>query len=157
MKKIEPLDKGVDFLREFKKFAMRGNVIDLAIGVIIGGAFGRIVTSLVNDIVMPTVGLLLGRVDFKALYFSLDGKAYESLDAARRAAAPILAYGSFIQAVVDFLIIALAIFFVIRQINKLTARPAAAPSGPTNKECPQCLSSIPIKAVRCAHCTQPVP
>jgi large conductance mechanosensitive channel len=139
-------------LKEFKAFALRGNVIDLAIGVIIGGAFGKIVTSFVNDIIMPPFGLLLGKVNFSNLYLAIDGKEYASLAAAQEAGAPTLNYGVFINTIIDFLIIAFVIFLVIRQINKLT-KPAPAPVEPTTKECPYCFSTIPIKATRCPSCT----
>ena len=138
--------------KEFKAFAMRGNVIDLAVGVIIGAAFGKIVTSFVNDILMPPIGLILGKVDFKQLYYALDGKVYETMEAAEKVKAPLLKYGMFIQTVIDFVIVAFVIFFMIRQINRLS-RPQGAPATPVTKECPQCLSVIPLKAVRCAHCT----
>ncbi len=125
-------------LEEFKKFAMRGNVMDLAIGVIIGGAFGKIVASLVGDVLMPLIGLLLGGIDFSGLAFTI-GKA-------------VVKYGAFLQSVVDFLIIAFVIFLMVKGINKLTEKPAA-PTAPTTKECPYCLSTIPIKATRCPNCT----
>src|SRR3546814_16321561 len=115
------------FIKEFKEFALKGNVIDLAVAVVIGGAFGKIVTSLVNDIVMPPIGLLLGGTDFTALFIPLDGAEYESLAAAQEAAAPILAYGSFLQTVIEFLIIAFAIFMVIKGINRLKKKEEAAP------------------------------
>lgn len=142
-------------LKEFKAFAMRGNVIDLAVGVIIGGAFGKIVTSFVNDIVMPPIGLLLGDVTFAELFVALDGKTYESLAMAKEVGAPTLNYGAFINTVIDFLIVALVIFLIIKQINRLTAKPAPAPAPaePTTKECPHCFTTIPIKAIRCPHCT----
>jgi large conductance mechanosensitive channel len=139
-------------LKEFKKFAMRGNVIDLAIGVIIGGAFGKIVTSFVNDILMPPVGLLLGKVDFSNLYINLSGGKYDSLAAAQEAGAATLNYGLFLNTVIDFVIIAFVIFLLVRQINKLE-KPAETPKEPTTKECPYCCSSIPIKATRCPACT----
>lgn len=135
---------------DFKKFAMRGNVMDMAIGVIIGGAFGKIVTSVVNDIVMPPVGMLLGNVDFSNLFISLNGKEYATLDAAKKAGAPVLAYGSFLNTVIDFLILAFIIFMMIRQINKLT--PAPAPK-PEPRLCPYCKSEIADDATRCPHCT----
>ena len=139
-------------LKEFKKFAMRGNVIDLAIGVIIGGAFGKIVTSFVNDILMPPVGLLLGKVDFSNLYINLSGGKYDSLAAAQEAGAATLNYGLFLNTVIDFVIIVFVIFLLVRQINKLE-KPAETPKEPTTKECPYCCSSIPIKATRCPACT----
>lgn len=125
------------FVKEFKEFALKGNVVDLAVAVVIGGAFGKIVTSLVNDIIMPPIGLLLGGTDFNSLFWSLDGNTYESIEIAKEAAAPVLAYGTFIQTVIEFLIIALAIFCVIKALNsfkkKEVAAPAAAPA-PTPSE-----------------------
>ncbi|WP_440444738.1 large conductance mechanosensitive channel protein MscL [Phascolarctobacterium sp.] len=135
---------------DFKKFAMRGNVMDMAVGVIIGGAFGKIVTSVVNDIVMPPVGMLLGNVDFSNLFISLNGKEYATLEAAKKAGAPVLAYGSFMNTVIDFLILAFIIFMMICQINKLT--PAPAPK-PEPRLCPYCKSEIADDATRCPHCT----
>ena len=138
-------------LKEFKEFIMRGNVLDLAIGIIIGGAFGKIVTSFVNDILMPPIGLLLGGVDFSNLFLSLDGKAYPSLAAAQEVGAPTINFGLFINNIIDFLIVGFAIFLVIRAVNRLQRpKPAAAP---TTKDCPYCLSVIPIKATRCPQCT----
>jgi large conductance mechanosensitive channel len=139
--------------KEFKDFAMKGNVLDLAVGFIMGAAFGKIVTSLVNDILMPPIGLLLGNVDFGKLFVDLTGHGYPTLAAAKEAGAATLNYGIFISAIVDFLIVALALFFVIRQMNRLRRKPAAVPAVPTTKECPFCLSTIPLKAVRCPHCT----
>jgi large conductance mechanosensitive channel len=139
-------------LNEFKKFAMRGNVIDLAIGVIIGSAFGKIVTSFVNDILMPPFGMLLGKVDFSNLYISLSGGHYESLAQAQEAGAVTLNYGLFLNSVIDFVIIAFVIFLLVKQINKLE-RPAETPSQATTKECPYCYSAIPLKATRCPACT----
>jgi len=141
-------------LKEFKEFAMRGNVIDMAVGIIIGAAFGKIVTSFVKDIVMPPIGLLLGNVDFSELYINLSGTAYESLAAATEAGAPLIKVGVFINTILDFIIVAFAIFIVIRQMNKLKKAPP--PADPTTKECPLCLSTIPIKATKCAHCTSAV-
>lgn len=138
-------------LREFRDFINRGNVLDLAVAVIIGGAFGKIVSSLVNDIVMPVLGLVLGRVDFANLFVSLNGQAYPTLQAAKDAGAPTLTYGLFINAVIDFLIIAFVIFLIVRQINAMK-KPAPA-AAPITKECPYCRSTISIKATRCAHCT----
>src|SRR3990172_429683 len=128
----------MSMLKEFKEFAMRGNVIDMAIGIIIGGAFGKIVTSLVNDIIMPPIGLLLGQVNFRDLYVSLNGQAYATLAAAQEAGAPTLNYGLFINAVLDFLIVALVIFLLVRQINRLTAKPAPPQAAPTTRACPYC-------------------
>ena len=140
--------------REFKEFAVKGNVIDLAVGVIIGVAFGKIVTSLVNDILMPPLGMLLGKVEFNALYVPLDGKEYASLDAAREADAPLLAYGAFLQNLLDFLIVAFAVFLLVRQLNRMKSKPQGPPPTPVTKECPHCISVIPLKASRCAYCTQ---
>jgi large conductance mechanosensitive channel len=137
-------------LEEFKKFAMRGNVIDLAVGFIMGGAFGAIVSSLVNDIIMPPIGMILGRVDFKSLFIDLSGQGFKSLEEARKAGAATINYGVFINTVIDFLIVAFALFLLIRAINRITAKPAPPP---TTKDCPYCLSAIPIKATRCPHCT----
>lgn len=136
--------------KEFKAFIARGNVIDLAIAVIIGAAFGRIVTSLVDDIIMPPIGLLLGKVDFASLYVNLGGESYPSLAAAQEAGAATLNYGVFINAVINFLIVALVIFLLVKQINRLKAAP---PATPTTKECPFCLILVPIKATRCRACT----
>jgi large conductance mechanosensitive channel len=137
--------------KEFKAFAMRGNVIDMAVGIIIGAAFGKIVSSLVNDLLMPPIGLLLGRIDFTALFLSLDGQSYPSIAAAKEAGAPVFAYGSFLQATVDFVIVAFAIFLLVKQVNRWSTPPP--PAAPTSKDCSFCFSSIPIKATRCPHCT----
>jgi len=139
-------------LKEFKEFAMRGNVIDLAIGVIIGGAFGKITTSLVNDVIMPPIGLLLGKVDFTNLYINLSSEKYASLAQAKEAGAVTINYGLFINTVIDFLIIAFVVFLLVRQVNKLQ-KPDAVPTPPSQKECPFCFSDIPVKATRCPHCT----
>lgn len=145
----------MSIVSEFKEFAMKGNVVDLAVGVIIGGAFGKIVDSLVKDIVMPLVGRMLGGVDFKHLYLNLGSKTFETLEAAEKAGAPILKYGAFVNTVVDFIIIAFAIFMAIKVMNRLkrAEEAAPAPAEPTTRECPHCLSTIPLKATRCAHCT----
>ncbi|ANA41062.1 MULTISPECIES: large conductance mechanosensitive channel protein MscL [Geobacter] len=137
--------------KEFKEFAMKGNVVDLAIGVIIGGAFGKIVTSVVNDIVMPPIGLLMGKMDFSNLFVDLSGKGYESLKAAKDAGAPVISYGAFINTVLDFVIVAFVIFLVVKQINRLKKEPVPAP--PDTKECAFCCSAIPLRATRCPHCT----
>jgi large conductance mechanosensitive channel len=139
-------------LKEFKEFAMRGNVIDLAVGVIIGAAFGKIVSSLVQDIIMPPIGLLLKHVTFSDLFISLDGKHYDHLQDAQKLAAPTINYGVFLNNVIDFLIVAFCIFLVVRQINRWTKKPEPA-AAPTTKECPQCAMMIPIKARRCPQCT----
>lgn len=140
-------------LKEFKAFAMRGNVLDMAVGIIIGGAFGKIVTSLVNDILMPPIGLILGKVDFSNLYLNLSGTSYASLADAKAAGAATINYGLFLNTVLDFVIVAFALFLIIRQVNRLAAKPAPAVAAPTTKECPFCYSTIPIKATRCPHCT----
>ena len=139
-------------LKEFKTFMIRGNVLDLAIAVIIGAAFGAIVTSLVNDILMPPLGLALGKVDFKDLFISLNGQAYASLAAAKTAGAPVIAYGQFINTVINFLVIAFVIFLIVKQVNRFR-QPAPAAPAPATKECPYCASGIPVKAVRCPLCT----
>lgn len=139
-------------LKEFKAFVMRGNVLDLAVAVIIGAAFGPIVTSMVNDIVMPPIGLVLGHVDFKDLFISLSGQSYPTLAAAKAAAAPVIAYGQFVNTVINFLIIAFVIFVIVRQASKLQRKPAP-PAAPTTKDCVFCCTPIPIPAKRCPNCT----
>ena len=141
-------------LKEFKEFAMRGNVLDMAIGVIIGGAFGKIVSSMVSDILMPPIGLLMGHVDFSSLFINLSGQPQPSLAAAKAAGAPTINYGVFFQAMLDFVIIAFVIFMVVKQVNRLK-KPAPA-AAPTTKSCQYCLSEISIKATKCAHCTSNV-
>lgn len=152
-------------LKEFREFAMRGNVVDMAVGVIIGGAFGKIVTSVVNDLIMPPIGKAMGGVNFQDLFINLDpgktlasGEAVTSLAQAKEAGVAVIAYGQFINVVLDFLIIAFCIFMLIRAMNTLTKKnePAPVPAAPTTKDCPRCLSAIPIKATRCAHCTSDV-
>lgn len=138
-------------LKEFKEFVMRGNVLDMAVGIIIGAAFGKIVTSLVNDILMPPIGLLLGGVDFSNLYVNVSGGTYPSLAAAKEAGAATLNYGVFLNTVLDFIIVAFAIFLVVRAVNRLKRQPA--PAAPTTRDCPFCLSKIPVKATRCPFCT----
>jgi large conductance mechanosensitive channel len=138
-------------LKEFKEFAMKGNVLDMAIGIIIGAAFGKIITSLVADVIMPPIGLILGRVDFSSLFLSLSGTHYDSLAVAKAAGAPTINYGVFLNNLVDFLIVAFVIFLVVRQVNRWKKPvPAAAP---VTKECPYCFTAIPIKAMRCPNCT----
>lgn len=138
-------------LKEFKEFIMRGNVVDLAVGVVIGAAFGKIVTSFVEDVLMPPIGLALGGVDFSNLFLNLSGKDYPSVAAAKAAGAATLNYGIFFNNILNFLIIAFAIFLLIKQINRMQKpAPAAAPS---TKDCPYCLSAISLKATRCAFCT----
>jgi large conductance mechanosensitive channel len=143
-------------LEEFRKFVMRGNVIDLAVGFIMGAAFSKIVSSLVNDIIMPPIGLVLGRVDFSNLYLNLSSVAYPSLAEAKKAGAPTINYGLFINSVFEFLIVALALFLLIQQVNRLMTKPAPAPAAPTTKDCPFCFSAIPLKATRCPNCTSQV-
>jgi len=140
-------------LKDFKEFVMRGNVLDLAVAVIIGAAFGAIVTSMVNDIVMPPIGLALGHVDFKDLFLSLNGQSYATLAAAKAAAAPVIAYGQFLNTVINFLIVAFVIFMTVKQASKLQKKPAPAPAEPTTKACPFCCTAIPIAATRCPNCT----
>lgn len=138
-------------LKEFKAFVMKGNVLDLAVAVIIGAAFGAIVTSMVNDIIMPPIGLILGHVDFKELFLSLNGQSYATMAAAKAAAAPVMAYGQFLNTVINFLIVAFVIFMVVKTANKLQRAPA--PAAPTTKDCKFCCQAIPIPATRCPHCT----
>ena len=144
-------------LQEFKKFAMRGNVVDMAVGIIIGGAFGTIVKSLVADVIMPPVGLMLGGVDFADLFLTLQEGAtagpYATLAAAQEAGAVTISYGIFINAVISFLIVAFAVFLLIQSINKMQAEEEAEPEEPTTKDCPHCVSSIAIQATRCPNCT----
>jgi len=141
-------------LKEFKEFAMRGNVVDMAVGIIIGAAFGGIVKSLVADVIMPPIGLLLGGVDFSDIFINLSGGDYSSLAAAQEAGAPTLNIGVFINTVLNFLIVAFAIFLLIKVINQLKRKEEAAPeAAPTTKDCPFCCSAIPVKATRCGHCT----
>lgn len=139
-------------LKEFKDFAMRGSVLDLAIGIIIGAAFGKIVTDFVSLVLMPPIGLLLGRIDFASLFISLNGQSYPSLAAATAAGAPVIAYGAFINDIINFIIVAFVVFLIVRWVNRMK-KPAAAPAAPATKECPYCASSIPAKATRCPDCT----
>ncbi|HNS63189.1 MAG TPA: large conductance mechanosensitive channel protein MscL [Anaerolineaceae bacterium] len=138
-------------LKEFKEFAMRGNLIDLAIGIVIGGAFGKIVTSFVNDVVMPPIGKLLGGVNFADLFIDLSGTNPASVQAAKDAGVPTLNYGAFLNTVIDFIIVAFVMFLVVKAINKMK-KPAPA-AAPTTKECPYCKTEIPLAATRCPHCT----
>ena len=140
-------------LKEFKEFALRGNVLDLAIGVIIGAAFGKIVSSLVNDIIMPPIGMLLGQVNFTDLFFTLSSGEFTTLAAAQEAGAVTINYGIFINAIFDFVIIAFVIFMLIRQVNQMQTVEEAPASEPTTKKCPHCFSEIAIQATRCPHCT----
>jgi large conductance mechanosensitive channel len=141
-------------LKQFREFAMRGNVVDLAIGVIMGTAFGAIVNSLVKDIIMPPIGLVLGKVDFASLYVNLSGGTYTSLAEAQKAGAATLNYGVFINTLINFIIIALVMFLLVRGMNKVQKPAPAAPA--KTKECPYCLSEIPLKATRCPHCTSEI-
>jgi large conductance mechanosensitive channel len=138
-------------LKEFKEFAMRGNVLDMAVGIIIGAAFGKIVSSLVADVIMPPIGRLLGNLDFSNLFISLSGTAYSSLAEAQKAGAPTINYGIFINTVLDFIIVAFVIFLMIRQVNRFKRQ--EAPAAPTTKDCAFCYSAVPLKATRCPHCT----
>ena len=140
-------------LKEFKEFAMRGNVVDMAVGIIIGAAFGKIVTSLVNDILMPPIGRLLGNVDFSGLYINLSSTSYASLAEAKSAGAATINYGVFLNTVLDFVIVAFAIFMVIQQMNRLKRKEEGTPPAPTTKECTYCYGTVAIKATRCSHCT----
>ena len=140
-------------LREFKAFLTRGNVLDLAVAVVIGASFGAIVASFVNDLLMPPIGLVLGRVSFADLFVSLSGQSYPTLAAAKAAGAPTINYGVFINAVINFVIVAFAVFMLVRQVNRMAAQPAGAPAAPATKECGFCASLIPIKARRCPQCT----
>ena len=137
-------------MSEFKAFLMRGNIVDLAVAVVIGAAFGAIVTSFVNDILMPPIGLALGRVNFADMFVSLSGQPYPTLAAAKAAGAPTLNYGVFLNTIINFVIVAFVIFLLLRQVSRMTAKQAAAP---TTKECSYCASSIPLKAKRCPQCT----
>jgi large conductance mechanosensitive channel len=140
-------------LKEFKEFAMRGSVLDLAVGVIIGAAFGKVVSSLVDDVIMPPIGRLLGHVDFSNLFINLSDKSYESLAAAKTAGAPTLNYGSFLNTIINFLIVAFAVFLMVRSVNKWLPKPAPPV---TTRDCPQCAMPIPVAAKKCGHCTSAV-
>lgn len=143
--------------KEFREFAVKGNVIDMAVGIIIGAAFGKIVSSAVTDMIMPPIGMLMGGVDFSNLFISLSGTQYESLEAAKAAGAATLNYGLFLNAVINFTIVAFAVFLLVKGINRLKRQePPAAPQSPSTKACPLCLSVIPIRASRCAFCTADV-
>jgi large conductance mechanosensitive channel len=141
-------------IKEFKEFAVKGNVMDMAVGIIIGAAFGKIVSSFVADVMMPPIGLALGKVDFSNLFVSLSGDVYPSLAEAKKAGAATLNYGVFLQAVLDFAIVAFAVFMMIRALNRLKRAEAPAPAAaPTTQDCSFCCTAIPIKATRCPHCT----
>jgi len=141
-------------LKAFKNFALRGNVVDLAIGIVIGGAFSNIVSSFVSDILMPPIGLLLGNTDFSNFFINLSGRRYDSLAAAEEAGAATINYGVFINTILDFIIIAFALFLIVRQINRLQRqKEEEKPAEPTTKQCPYCMTEIPVEATRCPHCT----
>ena len=140
-------------LKEFKEFAMKGNVLDMAVGIIIGGAFGKIITSFVADVLMPPIGLLLGKLDFSSLFLDLSGQGHATLAAATAAGAPTVNYGLFLNTVIDFVIVAFVIFLLIRQVNRLKRKEEAPAGAPSTKDCPYCATAIPIKAVRCPSCT----
>ncbi len=139
-------------IKEFKNFALKGNILDLAVGVIIGTAFGKIVSSLVDDIIMPMVSSITGKIDFTNLFIALNGKAYPTLAEAKKAGIATLNYGNFITGVVDFLLVAWAIFIVLRLVNRFRQQPVTV-AAPTTKQCPYCITAIPLQAVRCPHCT----
>lgn len=144
----------MSFIGEFKEFAMRGNVLDMAVGIIIGAAFGKIITSLVNDVLMPPIGLMLGGVDFSNLFITISGEMFPTLAEAQAAGAVTINYGLFINNIIDFIIVAFAIFLVIRQVNRMKRKEEALPApAPNTKECPFCQTAIPIKATRCPNCT----
>ena len=138
-------------IKEFKEFIIKGNMLDMAVGIIIGAAFGKVVTSFVNDVLMPPIGLMLGKVDFSNLFINLSGKSFESLADAKKAGAATLNYGLFLNTTIDLLIVGFAIFIIVQQVNRLKRQaPAAAP---TTRVCPFCVTDIPLKATRCPHCT----
>ena len=139
-------------LKEFKEFATRGNMFDMAVGIILGVAFGKVVTSLVNDILMPPIGKLLGHIDFSNFFINLSGTHYATLADAKKAGAAVISYGVFCNTLLEFLIAAFAVFLLVKQINRLR-RPAPAPEPPPTRECPFCISAVPLKATRCPHCT----
>jgi large conductance mechanosensitive channel len=146
----------MDMVKEFKAFIMRGNVVDMAVGIVIGAAFGKIVASLVNDVLLPPIGLLIGGVDFSNLFITLRGESFPTLAAAQAAGAPTLRYGVFINSLVDFLIVSAAIFMVVKGMNQLRKGEIPAQKEITTKPCLECLSEIPLAAKRCAHCGSPV-
>lgn len=145
----------MQLLDEFKKFALRGNVLDVAVGIILGASFGKIVTSMVTDVLMPPIGLALGKLDFSKLFINLSSQSYATLADAKAAGAPTLNYGAFINTVIDFVIVAFVVFLLVRQFNRFMERDKkeAATAAPAMRDCPYCLTSIPIEATRCAHCT----
>ncbi len=139
----------MSLIKEFKSFAMRGNVVDMAVGIIIGASFGKIISSLVNDVLMPPIGVLIGGMDFSSLSLTVKSATPES-------AAVVIKYGAFINMLIDFIIVAFAMFIIIQAMNRLMKKPEAAPAAPTTKECPECLMVIPINAKKCGHCTASV-
>ena len=143
-------------LEEFKKFALRGNVVDMAVGIVIGAAFGKIVSSFVSDVLMPPIGLAMGGMDFSGLFLNLGGGSFPTLAAAKAAGAPTLNYGLFINSLIDFIIVAFALFMVIKAMNRLKQPEPAPAKASTTRPCPECLSEIPLAAKRCMHCTSPV-
>jgi large conductance mechanosensitive channel len=145
----------MSMIKEFRDFAMRGNVVDMAVGVILGAAFGKVVSSVVNDVLMPPIGKLVGNVDFSSLFVDLSGGGHASLEAAKAAGAATINYGLFINTMIDFVIVAFAIFLLVRTMNRLKKK-EEAPAAPTTRACPQCLMDIPLQAKRCGHCTSEV-
>ena len=143
-----------NIVKEFKEFAMRGNVLDMAVGIIIGAAFGKIVTSFVSDLLTPPLGKLTGNVDFSNLFISLSSEQYSTLDAAKEAGVATINYGIFLNTIIDFIIVAFAVFMLVKQVNRLKKAPE--PTTPKEKECPFCVTMIPIKATRCPHCTSTI-
>jgi len=141
------------FMAEFKKFALKGNMIDLAVGVIIGGAFNSLVSSLVNDIIMPALSIFTGKMDFANWFFALDGNTYETIEAAKEAGVATINYGNFISGIINFIIMAFVVFMMVKAINKLKKDEPAAPAAPTTKKCPFCKTDIPLEATKCPHCT----
>jgi large conductance mechanosensitive channel len=142
--------------KEFKEFAMRGNVLDLAVGIVIGAAFGQIVNSFVQDILMPPIGRAIGHADFSNLFISLSGVHYDTLAAAKAAGAATVNYGLFLNTVINFLIVAFAVFLLVRAVNRMTPKPAPVPAAPATRDCPYCLSAVPVKATKCAQCTSDI-
>ena len=140
-------------IKEFKEFALRGNLLDMAIGIIIGAAFGKIITSLVSDIVMPPIGKLLGNIDFGSLYINLSGKTFTSLAEAQAAGVPTINYGVFLNTILDFIIVAVVLFFIVRAVNQIKKKEETPVAVPATKECPYCCTQVAIKATRCPSCT----
>lgn len=140
-------------MAEFKKFALKGNMIDLAVGVIIGGAFNSLVSSLVNDIIMPALSIFTGKMDFANWFYALDGNTYETIEAAKEAGVATINYGNFISGIINFIIMAFVVFMMVKAINKLKTDEPAAPAAPTTKKCPFCKTDIPLEATKCPHCT----